>query len=172
MFVISLATSDLLFCSFNLPIIVSEYASHRAYQDWLHGTFMCRLYPFFFYGNCGASISNLCTITINRYVLICHNGIYKKIFSGIKIALIILFTWLFPFAIMSLPLFEIWGQFGLWEDGNFCNTLEKDGHHPGLFIMVCAFGIPFITIIVCYSRIFLEVRKMRRELKVKHCNSL
>jgi hypothetical protein len=32
------------------------------------GATLCRLYPFFFYGNVGASLMNMVAITINRYV--------------------------------------------------------------------------------------------------------
>ncbi len=34
------------------------------------GATLCRLYPFFFYGNVGASLMNMVAITINRYVVI------------------------------------------------------------------------------------------------------
>jgi hypothetical protein len=33
------------------------------------GATLCRLYPFFFYGNVGASLMNMVAITINRYVV-------------------------------------------------------------------------------------------------------
>ena len=37
------------------------------HEEWLLGDTLCRLYPFFFYGNVGASLMNMVAITINRY---------------------------------------------------------------------------------------------------------
>ena len=54
-FVISLAVSDLLFCSINLPLTAVRYF-HRA---WTLGPLLCRLYPFFFYGNYAASLISM-----------------------------------------------------------------------------------------------------------------
>ncbi len=34
------------------------------------GATLCRLYPFFFYGNVGASLMNMVAITINRYTYV------------------------------------------------------------------------------------------------------
>jgi len=34
------------------------------------GATLCRLYPFFFYGNVGASLMNMVAITINRYIVV------------------------------------------------------------------------------------------------------
>lgn len=62
MFVISLAMSDLLFSTINLPLTASRYI----HEDWKLGVPMCRLFPFFFYGNVAASLFSMVAITINR----------------------------------------------------------------------------------------------------------
>jgi hypothetical protein len=36
------------------------------------GATLCRLYPFFFYGNVGASLMNMVAITLNRYLAALH----------------------------------------------------------------------------------------------------
>ena len=62
-FVLSLAGSDLLFCAFNLPLTASRYI----HESWILGDTLCRLFPFFFYGNVAASLFSMVLITINRY---------------------------------------------------------------------------------------------------------
>ena len=54
-FVISLAISDLLFCSINLPLTAVRYFQ----RAWTLGPLLCRLYPFFFYGNYAASLISM-----------------------------------------------------------------------------------------------------------------
>lgn len=74
-FIVSLSVTDLVFCSFNLPITAVRYA----YQKWILGSLMCRLFPFFFYLNVAASLFTMCGLTINRYVLIAHYNKYEKV---------------------------------------------------------------------------------------------
>jgi len=61
-FILSLCVSDLLFCLFNLPILASRYF----HEAWVLGDALCRLFPFFFYGNVATSLMSLVAITINR----------------------------------------------------------------------------------------------------------
>ena len=61
-FVLSLAASDLIFCLFNLPLTASRYI----HESWILGETLCRLFPFFFYGNVAASLFSMVLITVNR----------------------------------------------------------------------------------------------------------
>ncbi len=61
-FVINLAITDLLFCSINLPLTTVRYVS----RSWPFGSFICQLYPFFFYGNVATSLMCITCISINR----------------------------------------------------------------------------------------------------------
>ena len=51
-------------CCFYLTL--SMLFCRYIHEEWLLGETMCRLYPFFFYGNVGASLINMVAITINR----------------------------------------------------------------------------------------------------------
>lgn len=104
MFVISLALSDLLFAAVNLPLTASRYI----HEEWRLGAVLCRLFPFFFYGNVAASLMNMVAITINRYVLISCHGNYGRIYSRTNIFLMIVFVWLFSFGMLVPP----WRKFG------------------------------------------------------------
>jgi hypothetical protein len=42
------------------------------HEEWRMGATLCRLYPFFFYGNVGASLMNMVAITLNRYSVAVH----------------------------------------------------------------------------------------------------
>ena len=82
-FVIRLAISDLLFCAINLPLTAARYIQ----QEWTLGPVLCRMFPFFFYGNVAASFMSMVAITINRYVLIAFYVYYRNsAASGVAIA--------------------------------------------------------------------------------------
>ena len=61
-FVLSLCASDLLFSVVNLPLTASRYVA----EAWVLGPALCRVFPFFFYGNVAASLMSMVGITINR----------------------------------------------------------------------------------------------------------
>jgi len=166
MFVISLAVSDLLFCSINLPLTASRYV----HEEWRLGSEMCRLFPFFFYGNVAASLMNMVAITINRYILISCHANYSRIYSGVNIGLMIGFVWFFSFGMMVPPLAEVWGKLGLDEQTFSCTILKVNDHSPKKFLMIFGFLMPCIVIIACYSAIFLKVRQSRKNVQA-HMNN-
>ena len=72
--ILSLSTSDFLFCLLNLPPLGASFIYYNdggVVQEWLQETELCRWIPFFFYGNCATSMVNLVAISINRYIMIC-----------------------------------------------------------------------------------------------------
>ncbi|XP_059099520.1 protein trapped in endoderm-1-like isoform X2 [Tigriopus californicus] len=165
LFVISLAISDLLFAAVNLPLTASRYVQ----EEWVLGATVCRLFPFFFYGNVAASLMNMVAITINRYVLISCHANYSRIYSRFNIFLMIVFVWGFSFGIMIPPLVEIWGTMGLNEKTFSCTILKKDGTSPKKFLMLFGFMMPCIVITCCYSAIFCKVRQSRKNVQ-QHLN--
>ncbi|KAG8239715.1 hypothetical protein J437_LFUL019073 [Ladona fulva] len=61
-FVVSLCLSDLMFCAINLPLTASRYIN----EAWVLGDTLCKLFPFFFYGNVAVSLMSMVAITVNR----------------------------------------------------------------------------------------------------------
>ena len=59
-----------------------------------------------------AYILHLTAISINRYLLICQQEVYDKIYCSRNVSIMISGIWLFSFAFLLLPLFGIWGQIG------------------------------------------------------------
>jgi len=160
-FVISLAVSDLFFCAINLPLTAVRYIQ----QKWTLGPILCRLFPFFFYGNVAASLMSMVAITVNRYVLIVYHKYYRKIYSTKNIWFMLLAVWLFSFGMIFPPLVDLWGTLGLDEATFSCTIKKLNGRSPKKFLFLVAFLLPSISIIVCYSFIFRKVRSSR--LKVQ-----
>jgi len=162
-FVISLAASDLLFSAINLPLTASRYI----HEAWTLGPTLCRIFPFFFYGNVAASLMNMVAITVNRYVLITYHGRYNHIYSRVNILLMIFTVWAFSFGMILPPLIEVWGTLGLDRATFSCTILKKNGTSPKKFLFIFGFLLPCVAIILCYSAIFYRVRQSRLNVQ-KH----
>ncbi|XP_050731478.1 protein trapped in endoderm-1-like [Eriocheir sinensis] len=165
-FVISLCVSDLLFCSINLPLTASRYI----HEAWVLGDALCSVFPFFFYGNVATSLLNMVAITVNRYILIAHHGLYDRVYRQHFIYLMIALIWLFSFGMMVPPLFGLWGRLGLDPPSFSCTILKEKGSSPKKFLFIFGFMLPMIAIIVCYSAIYYKVRQSRRNVAA-HANS-
>ncbi|XP_013779276.1 protein trapped in endoderm-1-like [Limulus polyphemus] len=160
-FVISLCTADFLFCAINLPLTASRYI----HQAWTLGETMCSLFPFFFYGNVGASLLSMTLITINRFILINHYNLYDKIYKKRYVALMIALSWMFSFSMLMPTLARSWGEFGLDSKTFSCTILRRDGGSPKKFLFILGFLVPCIVIIVSYSCIFYKVRQSRQNIE-------
>lgn len=159
-FVISLCVSDLLFCSINMPLIASRYI----HEEWVLGELLCSVFPFFFYGNVAASLMNMVAITVNRYILIAHHGLYDRLYRRRLLLVQVAFAWMFSFGMMVPPLIGVWGRLGLDPESFSCTILKKNGKSPKKFLFLFGLIVPMVAIICCYSAIYFKVRASRRNL--------
>lgn len=164
-FVLSLCVSDLLFCSFSLPLTAVRYFQ----EAWTLGETLCKLFPVIFYGNVAVSLLSMVGITLNRYILIACHGLYSKIYKPAYIILQLILVWAIAFFMMLPPLLGIWGQCGLDEGTFSCTILEKDGKSIKKFLFLIGFLIPCLVIIVSYSCIYWTVKRQKQKLKAHRC---
>ncbi|CAG2114364.1 unnamed protein product [Medioppia subpectinata] len=155
-FVVNLAITDLLFCSLNMPLASVRYMT----RSWPFGTILCQWYPFFFYGNVATSLMSITCITVNRLVFIAFHSYYTKIYRKMNVWLMIWFCWIFSFGLTSMPLLGMWGRFGYRESTFSCTILaDSYGNSPKKFLFAFGFVIPITVIIICYTIIWIHVRR-------------
>ena len=100
---------------------------------------------------------SLAAITINRYVIICHNRIYDKIYSTLNVTIMIIIMWLFSFGVALGAINNVnVGENEKCLSGAHNNVMDL---FVGLY-----FILPIILMIVCYVAIFLKVKRTRKEL--------
>ena len=160
-FVISLAVSDLMFCSINLPLTAVRYF----HQKWILGEQLCRVFPFFFYGNVAASLMSMVAVTINRYVIIGCFKHYASIYNKRNVILMIVVLWIFSFGMIFPPLIDKWGTLGLDEETFSCTIKKLDGKSPKKFLFLVAFLLPTVVIVTCYSAIFYKIKTTRKTIE-------
>ncbi|XP_023341816.1 G-protein coupled receptor moody isoform X3 [Eurytemora carolleeae] len=159
-FIINLSVSDLLFCSFNLPLAASVFQARR----WVWGSQLCQLFPFLRYGLLAVSIFNILAITINRYIMIAHPTLYPRLYSKQLLPLHVIGTWIGGFGSLVPTLASVWGEFGLDPGIGSCTILhDRNGRSPKQFLFVFAFLAPCLAIILCYARIFVIAHKAAKK---------
>ena len=89
----SIATADMLFCTIYLPITIIGWFIEEVTETF------CTIIFIFYFGFCMASMMSLVAITINRYILLYHNGKYDKIYSTLNTIIMISMIWFFSFAV-------------------------------------------------------------------------
>uniref|UniRef100_A0A2P2IA43 G-protein coupled receptor moody n=1 Tax=Hirondellea gigas TaxID=1518452 RepID=A0A2P2IA43_9CRUS len=147
-FIISLCIADLLFCVFVLPWEVSRFL----FRHWMWGEgLICTLFPLLRYWNIAASLLSIAMITINRYIMIAHYGVYNAIYKPVWIALMIAFCWVFPFTMLLPTLLGQWGRFGLDPRLDTCSIVPVAGERPKEVLFGIGFCVPALVIVVCYS---------------------
>lgn len=159
-FIISLSVSDLIFCAFNLPMTASRYY----YRAWRLGTFLCQMFPFFFYANVASSLLSIVAITINRFILVQFPHRYSSIYRPRTLVCMIAAIWLISLATLVPTLGGWWGEFGLDKRTFSCTILSKNGCSPKKFLMSTGVLLPCLIVVVCYALIYRKIRASRKAL--------
>ncbi|KAK9511528.1 hypothetical protein O3M35_000167 [Rhynocoris fuscipes] len=166
-FIISLCAADFLFCAVVLPFAASRFIT----DSWIHGDILCRVVPLVRYGNVGVSLLCIAMITINRYIMIAHYGVYTKVYKPFWIACMILFCWALSFG-MQVPTFlGYWGKYSYDHNLRTCSiTKDSWGRSSKTALFMIGFVIPCLIIVACYARIFWVVHSSESRMR-KHATS-
>ncbi|XP_077312214.1 chemerin-like receptor 1 [Lithobates pipiens] len=154
---LSVAFADFTFSLF-VPLTISYIALN---YYWPFGTFMCKLNRFSIYLNMSASVLQLTVISIDRCISIvfpvwCWNhrtvGLAVKVIIAIWIISLLLNVSYF----INTQIYDVGDEFVYCLD----NWIMHDVQTIIRFIVL--FVIAFTIIIVCYTVIFLRIRRNRR----------
>lgn len=159
-FVLSLCISDLLFCSFSLPLTAVRFL--RA--EWTFGENLCKIFPVIFYGNVAVSLLSMVCITINRYILIACHRLYLRCYRTKWIVLQLTFVWIVSFMLLLPPLLGIWGEMGLDEKTFSCTILKKNGKSIKKCLFLVGFLLPCLVIIASYTCIYIKVLRQKQRM--------
>lgn len=162
-FVVSLSFADLLTCLF-LPWNVVALLSTNG---WPTADEICATAAVVMFTCVGCSVYTLAAIAINRYVLITQPmSTYRAYYTKVKIGLMIAITWAVPFFVALMP-----AMFGLGElgyDTRYSTCTHKTSHplsdYYSLTQSVLIYPIPMVTVILCYTLLFLHIRRHARNI--------
>ena len=113
---------------------------------------------------CSCSIWSIASISMNRYIAICHRLTYPKIYNRNTLPVILLATWCLCFSI-DLPTYLKWSNHEFNTKVNFCTWDYTGNHGYSLYVISLGFYVPMCLTSYSYVRIFLFSRKTKRRLK-------
>lgn len=159
-FIVNLCVSDLLFCSFSIPLTAVTYIDRK----WNGSDQLCKMFAFIRFTNGITSIFTVVAITINRYVLIVYPKIYPFVYTKRKTAIMIFFLWFLPLFLLLLPYLEVWGTLRYDPEVGDCGVMDLNNRSPRTFIFVVSSVFPTLLFIACYVRIYFIVSRTVRKV--------
>ncbi len=114
--------------------------------------------------NCSCSIWSIASISLNRYVAICHRLTYHRIYNRKTIPFIVSSLWVWCF-LLDLPNFLGWGKHAFDTKAYYCAYDYTDNYGYTLYLISFGFSTPMILVSYCYVRIFLFAKKSKQRLK-------
>ncbi|PIK55943.1 putative melatonin receptor type 1C [Apostichopus japonicus] len=103
---------------------------------------------------CSCSCWSIASISVNRYVSICHRLVYPYIYNTRTVPFIVLFVWLICFLI-DFPNIVDWGRHAYDPRLMMCTYDFTYRYSYTLFFIGVGFCVPLAVNIYCYTRIIL-----------------
>ncbi|CAH1795161.1 unnamed protein product, partial [Owenia fusiformis] len=114
--------------------------------------------------SCLASAWNIMLISLNRYICICKNSWYSKIYSRKSVAVMIMAAWFGGF-VWNIFLWTGWNSVSFERKQFTCLYNRHDDFSYIVSIAIFAVLIPVSVTALAYLLIFLKVRKSRRRIQ-------
>ncbi|XP_018584893.1 G-protein coupled receptor 183-like [Scleropages formosus] len=164
---INLVVSDILF-TLVLPLRIFYYASGF---HWPLGEVLCKVTGLIFYINTYAGVNFMTCLSVDRFIAVVLPLRFSRFRRIRNVKYICIAAWLLVLAqtlpLLSMPMTNL-------EPGDYITCMEypnfeKVENLPFMLIgaVFLGFGIPVVTIIVCYSVLFWKVHSHARMRNMK-----
>ncbi|XP_060693459.1 octopamine receptor-like [Hemiscyllium ocellatum] len=154
MFILSLATADLLVACLVMPFsIIYEVAG-----IWMFGRLFCKVWISFDVMFCTASIVTLCFISLDRYCSVATPYHYSKRMSRSRCIAMTIMIWVYSAMISFLPVMQGWNEI---PGVDFDSSRECVFVTNRIFAIVAsalAFYLPFLIMCTMYFFIYRASR--------------
>uniref|UniRef100_A0AAF5PJR6 G-protein coupled receptors family 1 profile domain-containing protein n=1 Tax=Wuchereria bancrofti TaxID=6293 RepID=A0AAF5PJR6_WUCBA len=156
MFILNLASADLVVCIFSLPITPVA----NVYKNWYFGSAMCHGLPWMQGIAVFIGTFSLCAISVDRYIMVILPT--RRIINKTRSKYITIVLWTLsiistlPYA-MYMDLIVVDGICGQFCTENWPSSRLRSVYT--IFVFVVQFVIPLTIMFICYYHIFAELRK-------------
>lgn len=163
LFIASLAGADLLVGCFVMPISMMYTITFEGV--WTFGPYLCDLWQFMDYVGCTASLTNLCTIALDRYMTVSKplKAIHKR--TKKRAAQMISITWLIPVIHWATFIGIIRYLHGRSPVGT-C-SLRWEPHYLVIIAAMIIIYIPIASILVLFAMIYFSLRAHSKHLSAR-----
>lgn len=170
LFIVNLAVINCLSSGFSLTYIA--YQSFTVDSAMLHTTIVCRFTGYITYALLGTEIIAIIQISLNRYFLIVHLDLYRKIYtSNQKVIAMLAGSWFIYFLLALLPCTEVWGKL-LYDPTRFiCHPfLAQDSFTKFFNMFSIIISVP--PLLYCYIAIIWKVVSTRRKVRPRRVSTV
>lgn len=105
-----------------------------------------------FTSRCSCSLWSVASISLNRYVIICHRMVYPRLYNKRTVPFIIMGIWIVCFFV-DLPNLIGWGRHGFDERIQLCTYDFTYSYSYTFFFIGIGFGVPVCVSIFSYVSI-------------------
>ncbi|XP_038044358.1 beta-4C adrenergic receptor-like [Patiria miniata] len=160
-FVLNLAVADVLTCTVAPLQAVTILSDELVIPSWL-----CKLVAFCIITCIGCSINTLALIAVNRLVGITTTAMYHKVYTPIRLFLMIVMSWAVPIAVATIPLFSNYAKYGfnpIYKSCTWSSNMSYIITYAKL-ISVMYFPLQFTILFVSYLKIYLYVTRTTQSM--------
>lgn len=112
---------------------------------------------------CFCAFASLTMLSLNRYVYLCHNEIYDKMYGRITCIVICVMCWIAAF-LCEFPNFIGWGGHYFDQEANQCIWDRTSSLSYTLFVAIGLIGFPLLTMTICFILIFRRIWNTKKAL--------
>ncbi|XP_072029674.1 melatonin receptor type 1B-B-like [Amphiura filiformis] len=166
LFIGNLAVADLFIAGVIHPFTAVGIIGGREYlffQDNGDISYLCEFLASFCIISCSASVLSIGAVAVNRYVYICHNRSYSKIYTPRTIPLMVVGIWIVG-VLIDLPTYLGFGDHVFHERISSCFFDPLHTEYKIFFVIIGIFS-PVALAVYCYVRILALVYMSKRRLQ-------
>ena len=159
-FIVNLAVADLLVTTLMMPFsITGIFVDQLNMEEFFsRNSGLCEFLATVSVACCASSILSIASISVNRYVFICHRLIYPRIYRKVTVPLMLAAIWASAL-LLDLPNYTGWGDH-LYDQRNYiCNYDFSADYSYTYFLLSVGLGIPTCVMTFCYVKIYLLARQ-------------
>ncbi|GCB64089.1 hypothetical protein scyTo_0000235 [Scyliorhinus torazame] len=154
MFILSLATADLLVACLVMPFSII----YEVTGVWMFGRMFCKVWISFDVMFCTASIVTLCFISLDRYCSVVTPYRYTKQMSRSRCIAMTITIWVYSFMISFLPVMQGWNEIPGMDFENNRECVFVTNRIFAIVASALAFYIPFLIMCTMYFFIYQASR--------------
>ncbi|XP_072037436.1 melatonin receptor type 1B-A-like [Amphiura filiformis] len=162
-FIVNLAIADFCVSSFINAFTIVALVTKGNYFITRLG--LCEFIAIICVTTCVCSVWSIASISVNRYIKICHHSIYPYVYNKRTVGFIVGGVWFCSFLVDLPNIIGGWGYHGYDDKLMMCTYDHRQADYGStIFFVAVGYGIPWVATVYAYLRIFIFVRQKRKAL--------
>ncbi|XP_061192613.1 melatonin receptor type 1A-like [Saccostrea echinata] len=112
---------------------------------------------------CFCAFLSLTLLTMSRYIYLCHNNVYDKVFNRLSCIIFCITCWVAAF-LFQFPNFIEWGKYNFDRKNHQCIWDRTASLSYTLFVSIGLIGGPLLVMAICYFLIFQRIWETKRDI--------